>query len=133
MGAIGVMRWVVCVLGCGLAVLWVLVQEQDNSGMGGLLGGGNSAAFGSHSASVLTKTTAVLVVLFFAATFFIALLNKKHDSGADLAAAAAQVQATEGTATVDESAEVAGAGEWWKDASGTAADETSGAAETAEN
>lgn len=68
---------------CILLVLLVLVQEPENSGMGGLLGGGNSVAFGAHSASILTKLTLVLVVLFFVATFGIAkVFSNKNVSDA---------------------------------------------------
>ena len=45
MGAIGAVLLVAFVIICVLSVLLVLVQEPDNSGMGGMLGGGNSAAF----------------------------------------------------------------------------------------
>ena len=57
---------------CLLLVFLVLIQDEDNSGMGGLLSGGNSAAFGSHSASILTKATVVLAILFFAVTLCLA-------------------------------------------------------------
>lgn len=62
---------------CLLLVLLVLVQDDGQSGMGGLLGGRGTAAFGSHSANVLTRATFVLVVLFFLLALFLALLNKK--------------------------------------------------------
>ena len=100
---------------CVFLVLLVLVQDQDNSGMGGLLGGGNSAAFGSHSASVLTKATVVFVVLFFVVTFAIAkMLPTKSDStDSDLlsaAEAAGKVEASADSALPKESD-----GKWWND------------------
>ena len=84
MGAISAVLLVAFVIICVLSVLLVLVQEPDNSGMGGMLGGGNSAAFGSHSASVLTKTTVVFVILFLLLTFLLALLNKGTKLRTDL-------------------------------------------------
>jgi len=77
---------IVCILG----ILLVLVQNEDNNGMGGVFGGAQSAAFGSHSASVLSKTTAVLVALFFVLTFSLALVNKDSVKKVDLSAAAAE-------------------------------------------
>ena len=108
---------VVFVIVCILSVLLVLVQEPDNSGMGGLLGGGNSAAFGAHSANVLTKMTVVLVVLFFLVTFGIAkfLPSKTSSSNVDLKAVAEEagkLESSEAAAPVTNT-------EWWKDAEAT--------------
>ncbi len=80
---------IVCILG----ILLVLVQNEDNNGMGGVFGGGQSAAFGSHSASVLSKTTAVLVGLFFVLAFGLALVNKSSTKRVDLSAAALEQSA----------------------------------------
>ncbi len=77
MGTIGVVLLVAFFIVCFLLVLLVAVQDDGESGMGGLLGGRGTAAFGSHSANVLTKTTFVLVVLFFVLSIGIALSNKK--------------------------------------------------------
>ena len=104
-------------------MLLVLVQDQDNSGMGGLLGGGNSTAFGSHSASVLTKATVVLVVLFFVVTFAIAkFLPTKTDSTASDMQAAAEATG----AALDDSVALPkeGDGKWWSDSDASASSET---------
>ena len=102
MGAISIVLLVAFVIVCVLSILLVLVQDQDNSGMGGMFGGGNSAAFGSHSASVLTKTTGVLVALFFVTAFALAFINRKTSSSDDLSEAARsmniQADGTEGSA-----------------------------------
>ena len=84
MSAIGIILLVAFVIVCVFLVLLVLVQDDGQSGMGGLLGGRGTAAFGSHSASVLTKTTTVLVALFFVITIVLALLNKKPKMDAEL-------------------------------------------------
>lgn len=108
MGAIGVVLLVAFVIVCVLAILLVLVQDQDNSGMGGMFGGGNSAAFGSHSATVLTKTTGVLVALFFIFALALAFINKKSSSSTDeLNKAAVETNSISNTENKT--------GDWWKD------------------
>ena len=111
MGAISIVLLVAFVIICALSVLLVLVQDQDNSGMGGMLGGGNSAAFGAHSASVLTKATAVLVALFFVVVFALAFANKKSAKGhSDTLSEAAKTMNIQGDASKD-----ASAADWWKE------------------
>ena len=53
MNAVRIVLLVAFVLVCFFLVLFVLFQDDGQSGMGGLLGGRGSAAFGSHSASFL--------------------------------------------------------------------------------
>ncbi len=77
MGVIAKVLLVVFIIVCALLVLLVAIQDDGESGMGGLLGGRGTAAFGSHSASVLTKTTCVLVVLFFGLAIGLAVVNKQ--------------------------------------------------------
>lgn len=100
-----------------LLVLLVLVQDADNSGMGGLLGGGNSQAFGSHSASVLTKATVVFVVLFFVLTFVIAKAystKSSYDAAAMNAAAAELESENPNSKETETTIENVGTGEkWW--------------------
>ena len=97
MSAIGIILLVAFVIVCVLLVLLVLVQDDGQSGMGGLLGGRGTAAFGSHSASVLTKTTTVLVALFFVITIVLALLNKKPKMDAELTETNVENTAAEST------------------------------------
>lgn len=103
-----------------LLVLLVLVQDQDNSGMGGLLGGGNSQAFGSHSASVLTKATVVFVVLFFVLTFVIAKAysTKTSDDAKAMNEAASELQSENSAASVPSETTIENAdnSKWWKKA-----------------
>lgn len=100
---------------CVLLVLLVLVQEPENSGMGGLLGGGNSMAFGAHSASVLTKLTVVFVVLFFVATFGIAkVFSNKNASDAKSLQKLSDESAVELPAdTAAPAADASSNGKWW--------------------
>ena len=105
-----------------LLVLLVLVQDQESSGMGGLLGGGNSQAFGSHSASVLTKATIVFVVLFFVATFVIAKAysTKTSDDAKAMSETAAELQAEQTKTECSESEAASETNEkWWKKAEDT--------------
>ena len=91
MGVVKTILLVAFVIVCVLAILLVLVQNDESNGMGSAFGGGNSAAFGARSGSVLKKTTGVLVVLFFAITFGLGLAGKASGKE-DLAAAAAELQ-----------------------------------------
>lgn len=106
MGTIGVVLLVFFVIVCVLLVLLVAIQDDNEDGMGGLIGGRGTAAFGSHSASVLTKATAVLVVLFFVLTLGLALVNKKPktDKFLDSVAVEETVESTESTSA-----------NWWED------------------
>ncbi len=94
MGIVKAILLVAFVIMCVLLILLVLVQNEDNNGMGGVFGG-QSTAFGSHSASVLTKTTGVLAVLFFVFSLSFALVSRGSEKGDDLSKTAAEVQASE--------------------------------------
>ena len=107
--AIGVILLVSFIIVCVLIVLLVLVQDDGQSGMGGLLGGRGTAAFGSHSASVLTKATVVLVVLFFVIAFGLALVNKKPKAVEDLA----PVSGVGSELESEEVLESTENGDWW--------------------
>lgn len=107
MGAIRVILLVVFVIICVLSVLIIIVQDDGQSGMGGLLGGRGTAAFGSHSANILTKTTFVFVVLFFVCALSLALLNKKSRAAPSLAPVSeAVIEQASGNEASDSS--------WWK-------------------
>lgn len=83
---------------CLFLILFVLIQPEDNNGMGSSFGGGNSAAFGARTQTVLSKTTGLFVVLFFVLTFSIAFLNrpeKKRDVSATVKEMNAEAAAAE--------------------------------------
>lgn len=124
MGPIGVVLLVAFVVVCVLLVLLVAMQDDGQSGMGGILGGRSTAAFGSHSASMLTKTTFVLVVMFFVLAFGLALVNKKPAVEKDL------VPSSVGTEEVSSGQN----GDWWSEAESAAPEMemTDGEAVTAE-
>ena len=96
---------------CILIVCIVLVQDDGQSGMGGLLGGRGTAAFGSHSASVLTKATGVFVALFFIIALALAVLNKKPKISSDMSDTSSRIEntvdsAAESDATAEETPSV---------------------------
>ena len=91
MGVVKTILLVAFVVVCVLAILLVLVQNDESNGMGSAFGGGSSAAFGARSGSVLKKTTGVLVVLFVVITFGLGFVNKASGKD-DLSATAAEVQ-----------------------------------------
>lgn len=112
MGTVGIILLVAFVIICIVLVFVVMIQNEEE-GMGGLFGSNTSTAFGSHSASVLTKTTFVLVTLFIVTSFVLAMLNKKPAVQKDLSGVASEVQQTpEGTANQPE---------WWKNTAPAAA------------
>ena len=114
MSVLGIVFLVSFVIICAFLVLLILVQDDGNSGMGGLLGGRGTAAFGSHSANILTKATGIFVTLFFATAFTLALINKKPRLPEDLAPRV-------GTEGVQKAADGEGAAEnsqWWMKAEG---------------
>ncbi|MBQ9630279.1 MAG: preprotein translocase subunit SecG [Treponema sp.] len=106
MGAIRVILLVAFVIICVLSVLIIIIQDDGQSGMGGLLGGRGTAVFGSHSASILTKTTFVFVVLFFACALSLALLNKKPRLQQNLAPTETVQESAESSQETDNS--------WWQ-------------------
>lgn len=108
MNAVRIILLVAFILICLLLVLLVLVQDDGQSGMGGLLGGRGTAAFGSHSANVLTKATFVLVVLFFSLALFLALLNKKSGVQKTLAPNA-EIEMNKATGSENKTENT----EWW--------------------
>lgn len=118
MGALKVVLLVAFVIIAFFLVFLILVQDQDNSGMGGLLGGGNSAAFGSHQASFLTKATVVFAILFFVTTFALAkIMPDKALATADAMKAAAE-QSGQVIEEFNESA-AEEKSDWWNDDSQT--------------
>lgn len=106
------------VIVCILIICLVLVQDDGQSGMGGLLGGRGTAAFGSHSASVLTKATGVFVALFFIIALALAVLNKKPKVSIDMSDTSSRIENTVDSASETEGSveEVAPAAEekWYQ-------------------
>jgi preprotein translocase subunit SecG len=78
---------IIVILSASLIVLFIMMQDEQGEGVGGMFGGGSNTAFGSRSGNVLTKITTILAVIFFAGTLVLALINRtpKEDSTLDKA------------------------------------------------
>jgi preprotein translocase subunit SecG len=76
MGILSVILLVFFVIIAVLLVLFVLIQNEEGDGLGGIFAGGSSTAFGSRSGNVLTRTTSVLGALFLVVSLGLALLSR---------------------------------------------------------
>jgi len=65
----------------GLLILFVMIQDDQGEGLGGIFGGGSATPFGSQSGNVLTKVTSVLGVLFFITVFGLAVIGRSSNEG----------------------------------------------------
>ena len=106
MNVISTVLFVAFVAVCVFIIALVLVQDDGQSGMGGLLGGRGTAAFGSHSASVLTKATAVFVALFFVIALALAIMNKKPKVSSDMSDTSSRIENTSAETESVENSEV---------------------------
>lgn len=97
MGIVKTILLVAFIIVCLFLILFVLIQPEDNNGMGSSFGGGNSAAFGARTQTVLSKTTGLFVFLFFVLTFSIAFLNRPEKKQ-DLSATVKEMNAEETSA-----------------------------------
>ena len=80
MGLVSTIILVLCVIIYVIILLLVLLQNEEGSGLGGLLGGGSGSAFGARSASVLAKITRGAVGIFFVLVLALGLLNRSKNS-----------------------------------------------------
>jgi preprotein translocase subunit SecG len=76
MGILSVILLVFFVVIAVLLVLFVLIQNEEGDGLGGIFAGGSGTAFGSRSGNVLTRTTTVLGALFLVVSLGLALLSR---------------------------------------------------------
>ena len=107
MGVVKTILLVTFVIICVLLVLFVLLQNDENSGMG-VFGGMQTQAFGAHSASILTKATGVLVALFFVFAFFLAVLEKGNNR-------TVTEQSVQGIVSETQAEETNDTENWWKE------------------
>ena len=110
MGIIGILLLIIFIISAFLLIFFVLIQDDQGEGIGGMFGGGSQSAFGSRSGNVLTRFTSILGAVFLLSSFGLAWVNKTSNGG-DLIKAARQQQ-VEQTET-----------EWWN------VDEDTGSAE----
>lgn len=64
MGIIGLLLLVIFALSAVLIVFFVLLQDDQGEGLGGLFGGGSTTPFGATGSSVLVKITSILGTIF---------------------------------------------------------------------
>ena len=76
MGILSVALLVFFVIVAILLILFVLIQDEEGDGLGGIFAGGSGSAFGSRSGNVLTKTTSILGALFLVISIGLALLHR---------------------------------------------------------
>lgn len=99
---VSVILLVIFVITAFLLMVFVLIQDEQGEGLGGIFGGGSSTPFGSRSGNILTKITSVLGVVFIAASLGLAWVNRTSDS--DDVIGAANRQGSVNERSVD----------WWK-------------------
>jgi len=76
MGILSVALLVIFVIVAILLILFVLIQDEEGDGLGGIFAGGSGSAFGSRSGNVLTRTTSILGALFLVISIGLALLHR---------------------------------------------------------
>ncbi len=101
MGIIGTLLIILFVAVSLLLVLFVLLQDDQGEGLGGLFGGSSGSPFGGATNKALVKITSILGTLFMVCTLLVALVVKSPNSS-DVLSEARQI-----------SAENSNGQEWW--------------------
>lgn len=107
MSTLGIVLLVVFIVISVFLVLLVVIQDDGENGMGGLLGGRSTAAFGSHSASVLSKATGVFAFLFISLAVVLAVVNKKESTDSIIESIESTENTDENVEEIDENKN------WW--------------------
>ncbi|MCD6121898.1 MAG: preprotein translocase subunit SecG [Spirochaetales bacterium] len=81
MGIVGVLLLVIFIISALLLMLFVLIQDEQGEGLGGIFGGGSGSAFGPRTGNVLTKITSILAVIFLTGAFGLAWINRTPEVG----------------------------------------------------
>jgi len=81
MGIVGLLLLILFVASALFLVLFILIQDEQGEGMGGIFGGGGGGAFGPRSGNVLTKITSVLAIIFLTGAFGLAWINRTPEAG----------------------------------------------------
>ena len=84
---VSVILLVLFVITAFLLMIFVLIQDEQGEGLGGIFGGGSSTPFGSRSGNILTKITSVLGIIFIIAALGLAWVNRTSESGDVIGAA----------------------------------------------
>ena len=82
MGTLSIILLVLLGIVSVFLIVIVALQDEDDSGLGGVFGGSNSGSvFGSATSSVIIKFTSVLLAIFLVLAIVVAFLSKsKTDS-----------------------------------------------------
>ena len=81
MGIVGLLLLILFIASALFLILFVLIQDEQGEGMGGIFGGGGGGAFGPRSGNVLTKITSVLAIIFLTGAFGLAWINRTPEVG----------------------------------------------------
>ncbi|NOY08173.1 MAG: preprotein translocase subunit SecG [Spirochaetes bacterium] len=117
MGIVGVLLLILFVASALFLILFILIQDEQGEGMGGIFGGGGGGAFGPRSGNVLTKITSVLAIIFLTGAFGLAWINRTPEVGNIIGKARVE--------TLKESKN-----DWWVETSNTAGKQPSAGEKT---
>jgi len=80
MGIVGTLLIILFVLVCMLLILFVLLQDDQGEGLGGLFGGSSGSPFGGATNKALVRITTILGSLFMACSLLVAIIVKTPNS-----------------------------------------------------
>jgi len=102
MGIIGTLLIILFVIVSILLILFVLLQDDQGEGLGGLFGGSSGSPFGGATNNGLVKLTSILGTIFMVSALLVALVVKTPNSS-NVISEARKISAENST------------GEWWND------------------
>lgn len=79
-GIISTLLIILFVAVCALLILFVLLQDDQGEGLGGLFGGSSGSPFGGATNNVLVRITTVLGVSFMVGSLVVAFIVKSPDA-----------------------------------------------------
>lgn len=100
MGIIGTLLIILFVIVSVLLILFVLLQDDQGEGLGGLFGGSSASPFGGATNNALVRLTTILGTIFMVSSLLVALVVKSPNSS-DVVSEARKLNAENGS------------GDWW--------------------